>query len=86
MQQALRNNPNLQAAMATLRASKEAVYAQQGKFFPLVQYDFNPTRQRTAAVLSPVPASGANVFNLYTNQVLVSYTFDVWGVNRRTVE
>jgi NodT family efflux transporter outer membrane factor (OMF) lipoprotein len=83
---ALKANPNLQATMSSLRAAKEAVYAQQGKFFPLAQGNFNPTRQQTAASLAPIPASGANVFDLYTAQVLVSYTFDVWGLNRRAVE
>ncbi len=86
MAQALNNNPNLQSAIATLRSAKESVYAQEGKFFPLVQYNFNPTRQQTASVISPVLGSAANPFNLYTNQVMVSYTFDVWGLNRRTVE
>jgi NodT family efflux transporter outer membrane factor (OMF) lipoprotein len=83
---ALRNNPNLQSTMSALRAANEAVYAQQGKFFPLAQANFNPTRQQTAAALTPIPASGAQRFDLYTAQVLVSYTFDVWGLNRRTVE
>jgi NodT family efflux transporter outer membrane factor (OMF) lipoprotein len=86
MAQALKNNPNLQSALATLRANKEAIYAQEGKFFPQVQYNFNPTRNQTSAAISPVPSSGANVYNLYTNQVIVGYTFDVWGLNRRTVE
>jgi NodT family efflux transporter outer membrane factor (OMF) lipoprotein len=86
MAQALQNNPNLQSALATLRANKEAVYAQEGKFFPLVQYNFNPTTNRTSAALAPIPASNANIYNLYTNQVIVGYTFDVWGLNRRTVE
>ena len=86
IEQALKNNPSLQSAIATLRASKEAVYAQEGKYFPFASYDFNPTRQQTAPVISPVLSSAANPFNLYTNQVLVSYTFDVWGLNRRTVE
>ena len=76
----------MQSALATLRAARQAVYAQQGKFFPLVQLNFNPTRQQTSAALSPVPASGASVFNLDTAQVLVSYSFDVWGLNRRAVE
>ncbi len=84
--QALKNNPNLQSALAALRAAKETVAAQKGKFFPLVQANFNPTRNRTSAALSPVPASGTNIYDLDTAQVLVSYTFDVWGLNRRTVE
>jgi len=86
IEQALNNNPSLQSAISTLRASKEAVYAQEGKFFPFVQYNFNPVHGQTAPVLAPVPASGASVYTLYTSQVLVSYTFDVWGLNRRTVE
>src|SRR6202034_2765345 len=68
------------------RAAQEAVYAQEGKFFPLVQANFNPTRQQTSAALSPVPSSGASIFNLITAQVQVTYTFDIWGLNRRTVE
>jgi len=83
---ALVNNPTLQSAIATLRAANQAAYAQEGKFFPSVQANFNPTRQLTAPSLAPVLSSGANPFNLYTAQVLVTYTFDVWGLNRRTVE
>src|SRR4029077_1247042 len=86
IERSLANNPNLQSAMATLRAAQQAVYAQEGKFFPLVQANFNPLRAQTAATLSPATASGANIYNLYTAQLLVSYTFDVWGLNRRTVE
>src|SRR6201981_2313085 len=86
IEQALHNNQNLQSALASLRAAKEAVYAQEGKFFPWAQAGFEPTRQRTSGALTPVPANGAQVFNLVTAQVLVSYTFDVWGLNRRTVE
>ena len=45
--------------MSALRAAKEAVYAQQGKYFPLVQANFNPTRQQTPPSLTPIPASAA---------------------------
>jgi NodT family efflux transporter outer membrane factor (OMF) lipoprotein len=79
-------NPNLQSTLAALRAAKENVYAQQGKYFPLVEANFSPSRQETSAVISPTPNSGATLFNLYTAQVTVSYTFDTWGLNRRTVE
>ena len=86
IKQSLDNNPTLQSAIATLRAAKEQVYAQEGHFLPLVTANFNPTRQLTASSISPVLSSAANPFNLYTAQVAVSYTFDVWGLNRRTVE
>jgi hypothetical protein len=45
IERALQNNPNLQSALATLRTTKESVYAQEGKFFPLAQANFNPTRR-----------------------------------------
>jgi NodT family efflux transporter outer membrane factor (OMF) lipoprotein len=86
IERSLNNNPTLQSAIATLRAANQAVYAQEGHFLPLVTANFNPTRQLTASSISPVLSSAANPFNLYTAQVAVSYTFDVWGLNRRTVE
>jgi NodT family efflux transporter outer membrane factor (OMF) lipoprotein len=88
VRRALKNNPSLQQTIATLRASKEAVYAQQGHYFPQIQANFIPQRQQSPRVLSEPLATGAppTTFNLYTAQVLVSYTFDVWGLNRRTVE
>jgi NodT family efflux transporter outer membrane factor (OMF) lipoprotein len=84
--ESLTANPNLQAALASLRAANESVAAQQGKFFPTVQANFSPSRQLTPQALSPALNSGQNPYSLYTAQVLVSYTFDVWGENRRMVE
>src|ERR1700759_3098606 len=55
IERAIANNPNLQSTMATLRAAQQAVYAQEGKFFPLVQANFNPTRNQTPTALTPVP-------------------------------
>ena len=53
--QALKANPDLEAAQAALRGAWENVYAQQGAFFPSVEANFNPTRQKIAGVLtSPV--------------------------------
>ena len=43
---------------------REAVYAQQGKFLPFVQTNFNPTRNQTSAALAPFPSSNANIHNL----------------------
>lgn len=88
IEKSLEANPNLQATLAALRVAKENVYAQQGKYFPTVQANYNPTRQLTAADLSPVLNNNLNQnpFNLFTAQVLVSYMPDVWGLNRRTVE
>jgi NodT family efflux transporter outer membrane factor (OMF) lipoprotein len=86
IERALNNNPNLQSALATLRAANQAVYAQEGKYFPLVDANFNPTYNRTSTALTPVPSSGATIYQLHTAQLQVSYTLDIWGLNRRTVE
>jgi NodT family efflux transporter outer membrane factor (OMF) lipoprotein len=86
IERSLDNNPSLQSAMATVRAARQTVYAQEGKFFPLIGANFNPTYQRTPGVITPVLNSSANPFALYTAQLEVSYSFDVWGLNRRTVE
>jgi NodT family efflux transporter outer membrane factor (OMF) lipoprotein len=83
---ALAANPNLQSMLAALRAANETVHAQEGRFFPVVQGNFTPTRQLAAQSLSAPLASGENPFNLYTAQLTVSYTLDIWGQNRRTVE
>jgi NodT family efflux transporter outer membrane factor (OMF) lipoprotein len=83
---ALAANPNLTAALAALRVAREDVYAQQGKYFPLIQASPNASRQLLSQVFAPSLANGENLFNLFTAQVLVSYTLDVWGQNRRQVE
>jgi NodT family efflux transporter outer membrane factor (OMF) lipoprotein len=86
IEQALKANPTLQGAEAALRVAQETVYAQQGAYFPTIQANFTPTRQKVANNLSSPVSSGATIFNLHTAQVLVSYTADVFGGNRRQVE
>jgi len=86
IERALNNNPNLQSAIATLRAATQAVYAQEGRFFPFVDANFNPSYNQTSASITPVPSSNAMVYGLHTAQLQVSYTLDVWGLNRRAVE
>src|SRR5260370_22329150 len=54
IERSLRNNPTLQSTMSALPVAKEAVYAQQRKFLPLVQSNFIPTRQQTAGVIQPI--------------------------------
>ena len=96
VQAALSNNPNLQSQLAALRSAQELVYAQQGKFFPVVQGNFNATRQQTPNnSLGSAPAVATapdgtpitqNPFNVFTAQLTIAYTLDVWGQNRRAVE
>jgi NodT family efflux transporter outer membrane factor (OMF) lipoprotein len=83
---ALENNHDLKAAEAGLKAAKEAVEAQKGFFFPTITAVPNAQRQLQSGTIAPNLTSGANPYTLYTPQLNVTYTPDVWGLNRRTVE
>ncbi|MGD0586352.1 MAG: efflux transporter outer membrane subunit [Oryzomonas sp.] len=86
IEQALKANPDVEAAQAALRGAWENVYAQQGAFFPSIEANFNPTRQKVSDALSSPLANNSNLFSLHTAQVSVAYTPDVFGGNRRLVE
>ena len=87
IEEALRNNPNLQQAEASLRAAQENVQAQQGAYYPSVSANFSPSRQKDAlGTLTSNAASGAGLYNLHTMQLNISYAPDLFGGNRRQVE
>jgi NodT family efflux transporter outer membrane factor (OMF) lipoprotein len=83
---ALLANPDLAAARAALKAAKADAAAQRAAFFPAFGANFEATRQKTSGALSPVLASPASTFNLYTPQVSVSYVPDLFGGTRRAQE
>lgn len=82
----LKANPTITAAQAALRQAQEFVYAQQGFYYPTIQANVSPSRQRNSATIAPTLNSGETIFNLYTAQVSVGYVPDVFGGNRRQVE
>ncbi len=98
---ALADSPTLPAAVAALRQAQEQTAAQRGFFYPTITPEFTPSRQQVAGNEGgnndPGPqANGANLveasprkpltYTFYTAQVGLSYTPDVFGLNRRTVE
>jgi len=88
IEESLKANPDLDAAKAALKVAEENVKAQQGAYFPSMQADFTPTRQKIGKSVSgssPLP-NQQTLFSLTTAQVSVSYIPDVFGLNRRTVE
>ena len=91
-ERALKNNPDLAAAQAALRVAQANVAAGRAAFLPTVSGDFSASRQMTP-VTPPAPDENGNLvlaesppFSLYTGQVAVSYTPDVFGGIRRNVE
>ena len=87
LRQALANNPDLKAAQAALFVAHENTLAQKGAYAPQVSAGASYTREKDpSATLAPVPANNSFAYSLITPTVSVSYTPDVFGLNKRTVE
>jgi NodT family efflux transporter outer membrane factor (OMF) lipoprotein len=86
VEQSLQHNPNIDVARAALREANETTRAQVGSYFPTVTGSLIPTKQQTPGTLSSAVNSGAYIYALHTAQLNISYTPDVFGLNRRTVE
>jgi NodT family efflux transporter outer membrane factor (OMF) lipoprotein len=85
IQEGLANNPDLEAALAALRIARENTRAQLGFFFPSVDASFSALRNKLPAdITGEIP--NPRIFNIFTGQVSVSYTPDVFGANYRNVE
>jgi len=86
IEKALKANPSLVAAEASLRQARELVKAQSGFFYPAVDAGFTASRQKASAALSPSLNTNDLRFSLYTAQLTVGFVPDVFGANRRQVE
>jgi NodT family efflux transporter outer membrane factor (OMF) lipoprotein len=86
IEQGVKNNPGLKSAEASLRQTHEQALAARGAFFPSVAAGFAASRQAQSNVLAPTLTSNELEYNLFTPQLSVSYTPDVFGLTRRTVE
>lgn len=82
----LRNSPNLAAAKAALLQAQANYAVQFGNLFPAVAGSFTPQREKFSATEFGSSTAGSNVFNLYTANVTVAYTLDVFGGIRRQIE
>lgn len=82
----LKHNPSVGVAQANLRASLETVYAQRGALYPFVGATFIPNRQKVSQILQAVLQDNSYLFSLYTAELFVSYTPDVFGATRRQIE
>lgn len=86
IQQSLKNNPDLKAAQAALTVANEDMLAQRGSYYPSATFSFSASHQRQAEVLAPVPNENLDLYNLYTPQLSIGYSPDLFGLNRRSVE
>jgi NodT family efflux transporter outer membrane factor (OMF) lipoprotein len=87
IEQALKANPNIEAAKAALVQAHELTLSGEAAFFPTVQGSAGASRNLTpTSTLSPATATGNPYYSLYTTQLTVSYMPDVFGGTRRQVE
>ena len=87
IEEALKANPNVEAAQAALRQAQALYRAQRSSFFPTVQGGFSATRSKFAgATLTAPTIASSTTYNLYTPELTLSYTPDVFGGVRRSVE
>jgi NodT family efflux transporter outer membrane factor (OMF) lipoprotein len=87
IEQALKANPNIEAAKAALVQAHELTLSGQAAFFPTVQGNLGASRNLTpSATLSPATSTSNPYYSLYTTQLSVSYMPDVFGGTRRQVE
>jgi NodT family efflux transporter outer membrane factor (OMF) lipoprotein len=89
VQQALKANPDIDAAQAALRQAHELYAAQRASFLPTVQGGFDATRAKNPVetLANPTSLPQANpYYNLYTAQLTLSYSPDVFGGMRRQLE
>jgi NodT family efflux transporter outer membrane factor (OMF) lipoprotein len=87
VEQALKANPNVGAAQAALRQAHELYLAQRTSFFPTIQGGVTGDRSEfPAATLTSPTVAPSNVYTLFTAQLTLSYTPDIFGATRRAVE
>jgi NodT family efflux transporter outer membrane factor (OMF) lipoprotein len=90
IEQALKGNPNMEAAHAALRQAHDLYRAQRASLFsPVVQGGFSASRAKNAVetLANPTNLPQTNpYYNLFTAQLDLSYMPDVFGGGRRSLE
>ena len=89
VQQALKGNPNIDAARASLRQANDLYNAQRASLFPTVQGSFSALRAKnpTETLANPTSLPQVNpYYDLFTAQLALSYMPDVFGGTRRSLE
>ncbi|MDR5752670.1 MULTISPECIES: efflux transporter outer membrane subunit [unclassified Caballeronia] len=86
--EALRQSPTLDQARARLIEARENYNAQAGATaFPSVDATISATRQQVDLASFGIPnVANPGPFSLFDASVSVSYTFDIFGGNRRALE
>ena len=83
---AIKNNPNLQAAQASLRQAQENLSATKSVLFPSVDGHLDGRRQKSYGNFGGPTAVTIPAYTVTTASVQVSYALDLFGASRRYLE
>lgn len=86
VEQALANNQSMKAMQTGLKSAWEQRRIEGAGLYPTVSASFNPTRNKTSRVYSPVPNNNTWLYNVHTAQLTIGYVPDLWGGTRRAIE
>ncbi|MFT4046218.1 MAG: efflux transporter outer membrane subunit [Solimonas sp.] len=86
IEQAFAHSPSVTAAQAALRQAQENLRAAAGSYYPSVDGSGSVTREKINAATVTPGASGDYLYDVYGASVDVSYTLDLFGGVRRSVE
>ena len=86
IRQAMKRNPDLQAALSALTEAQENASVQQSSLLPALDATFSTKRQQISGAQFGNPSFHASPYNLSTASVQVAYTLDVFGAIRRQIE
>lgn len=85
--QALQSSPTLAAAEATLRQAQHTYEAQAGSTrYPTVNAKLETSRNQTNPSRFGQRGGSQNIYNLYNAGIVVTYSLDLFGHNRRALE
>lgn len=86
MATALARNADLAAARAALRQAHETWMAQRGALLPSIDVELQAQRARNSQSLAPPLSNNAVTYSLFSGQVNVGYSLDLFGGVRRANE
>lgn len=85
VKEALRANPDIEAAQAALRQSRQLLFAQQGSLFPTLSANALGQQQLASAAASGMTGD-ATMYGVTSGSLNIAYSPDVFGGVRRAVE
>lgn len=85
VEKALTNSPTLEAAGALIAAANFAADAQMGALFPQISGTSTDTRQMSS-LLTTGNLANQRPYNFFSKQLSLSFTPDIWGGIRRSIE